>query len=628
MKDDATLGQTASPDYDIPEGAVLIALTPGGLELALGLKDTLPGAAIHGLQGRADGAEVTFADVGRHVRGLYAAGVPIVGICAAGILIRILAAVLEDKRAGGPVVAVAEDGSAVVPLLGGHGGANRLARAIAAQSHGAAAITTAGDVRLGIALDDPPRGWRAANPIAAKAVTAALLRGEEVALAHDAGDAGWLVNSGAKFSAAAPLANPATTIHLTDRMVTPNEGDLVIHPATLALGVGCERGVEPKELQSLAEDALAAAGLAPGAVACVVSIDIKADEDAIHDLAGAMGVPARFFTAARLEAEAPRLKTPSDVVFREVGCHGVSEGAALAAGGADAQLVVAKIKSRRATCAIARAPHIIDAQTVGRPQGRLYVVGIGPGDGQWRTPEASAALAQASDVVGYELYLDLLGPAIAHARRHGYDLGAERDRVARALELAARGRAVALVSSGDAGIYALATLVFETLEDGNRGDWNRLAITVVPGISAMQAAAARAGAPLGHDFCAISLSDLLTPWPTIEARLKAAAEGDFVLALYNPASKRRTRQLAAARDILLEARAPETPVLIARNLGRDGETTRVISLGDLTADDADMTTLVLVGNSQTRCISGQTRNWLYTPRGYAAKEPTPKEPTS
>jgi cobalt-precorrin 5A hydrolase/precorrin-3B C17-methyltransferase len=255
------------------------------------------------------------------------------------------------------------------------------------------------------------------------------------------------------------------------------------------------------------------------------------------------------------------------------------------------------------------------------------VVGIGPGDGQWRTPEASAALAEVEDVVGYKLYLDLLGSAITHARCHGFDLGAERDRVIRALELAAEGRAVALVSSGDAGIYALATLVFETLEDGGRGDWNRLAITVVPGISAMQAAAARAGAPLGHDFCAISLSDLLTPWTTIEARLKAAAAGDFVLALYNPASKRRTRQLAAARDILLAARKPETPVLIARNLGREGETTRVIELGELKPIDADMTTLILVGNSQTRRIPGEGQGWLYTPRGYAAKEPTPKEPT-
>ncbi len=626
MKIDAGLEPTPpgidadAPEYDIPEGAVLIALTPGGLELAQSLKGALPGAAIHGLLDRAApddaGADVTFADVGRHVRELYAAKVPIVGICAAGILIRILAAVLGDKRAHAPVVSVAEDGSVAVPLLGGHGGANRLARAIAAQSGGTAAITTAGDVRLGLALDAPPRGWRAANPDAAKAVTAALLRGEKVTLVHDAGDAGWLVNSAATFSAGGKL-----TIHATDRAVTPSDRDLVLHPATLALGVGCERGVDAEELQSLAERALDGAGLAKGAVACVTSLDLKADEGAVHGLARALKVPARFFPAARLEAEAPRLKTPSDVVFQEVGCHGVAEGAALAAAGAQAQLVVAKVKSKRATCAIARAPHIIDARAVGQPRGRLYVVGIGPGDSQWRTPEADAALAEADDVVGYRLYLDLLGGAIAHAQRFDYDLGAERDRVIRALDLAAQGRTVALVSSGDAGIYALATLVFETLDEGDRGDWNRLAISVVPGISAMQAASARAGAPLGHDFCAISLSDLLTPWPTIEARLKAAAEGDFVLALYNPASKRRTTQLAAARDILLGARAPETPVLIARNLGRDGETTRVIKLCELKPDDADMTTLVVIGNSQTRRIPGHGQGWLYTPRGYAAKEP-------
>ena len=315
---------------------------------------------------------------------------------------------------------------------------------------------------------------------------------------------------------------------------------------------------------------------------------------------------------------------PSDVVFAEVGCHGVSEGAALVVAGKDGALIVDKKKSRRATCAIARAPGAIDPETVGKARGRLIVVGIGPGQHGWRTPEATAALQGATDVVGYGLYLDLIEDIIVGKSLHSSALGAEEDRARQALDLAAAGAQVALVSSGDAGIYALATLVFELLDRENRGDWNRVEVSVSPGISAMQAAAARIGAPLGHDFCAISLSDLLTPLDDIRRRLEAAAAGDFVVALYNPVSKRRKKQLVMARDILLSARPPQTPVVLARNLGRDGETITVIALADLDPEMVDMLTLVLIGSSNTRVLDSTNGPRVYTPRGYAAKmEPVP-----
>jgi cobalt-precorrin 5A hydrolase/precorrin-3B C17-methyltransferase len=183
---------------------------------------------------------------------------------------------------------------------------------------------------------------------------------------------------------------------------------------------------------------------------------------------------------------------------------------------------------------------------------------------------------------------------------------------------------VALVCSGDAGIYAMATLAFELLEKGGlTGAAMRIEIAVAPGISALQAAAARAGAPLGHDFCTISLSDLLTPWPDIVRRVEAAGAGDFVVAFYNPVSKRRRSQLAAAREILLKHRPETTPVVLATNLGRDGEKVRIVTLGELQVDDVDMLTVVLVGSSQTRVVTtGEGRRWVYTPRGYAAKEGT------
>ena len=202
---------------------------------------------------------------------------------------------------------------------------------------------------------------------------------------------------------------------------------------------------------------------------------------------------------------------------------------------------------------------------------------------------------------------------------HDSALSEEEVRVRIALDKAAEGKDVALVCSGDAGIYALATLAFELLDREDRADWNRLAIRVEPGISAIQAAAARIGAPIGHDFCTISLSDLLTPWEEIEKRLEAAAVGDFVVALYNPVSSRRRTQLETAQRILVAARPVETPVVLARNLGREGEAINVIRLGELTPDHADMLTLILIGNSQTRLTKRGERSWVYTPRGYAAK---------
>ncbi|WP_299626002.1 precorrin-3B C(17)-methyltransferase [Pelagibius sp.] len=590
----------------------LIVLTSGGGALAARLKAVLPTALIYGREGRVEHADVVFEDFGAEVRAAFLQGRPIVGIAAAGTLIRALAPLIADKHGEPPVVAVAEDGGAVVPLLGGHRGANALARRIAVALGIEAAVTTAGDRRFAVALDAPPPGWRLGNSQHYKGFAAALLSGADVKME---GEARWLSESGLPFTESGSLA-----IQVTEKAGNPGEVQLVYHPAVLALGVGCERGTAPAELAELVRSTLDSAGLSPQAVAGVFSIDVKADEAAVLDLAEGLGVPARFFTAAALEAQTPRLANPSALVFREVGCHGVAEGAALAAAGPEGKLLVAKTKSRRATCAVALAPEIIDADSLGRGRGSLAVVGTGPGDPVWRTPEVEAAVLRAGDLVGYGLYLDLLGPLAAGKARHAYELGEEEARVRVALELAAEGRDVALVCSGDPGIYAMAALVFELLERETDPAWRRIAVSVMPGLSALQAAAARAGAPLGHDFCTISLSDLLTPWEVIERRVRAAAEGDFVVAFYNPVSRRRTRQLAAAAEILRRHRPDDTPVILARNLGRDGESLTTVDLSDLTPEMVDMLTVVLVGSSETRRVArGDGGTWIYTPRGYAAK---------
>jgi cobalt-precorrin 5A hydrolase/precorrin-3B C17-methyltransferase len=229
----------------------------------------------------------------------------------------------------------------------------------------------------------------------------------------------------------------------------------------------------------------------------------------------------------------------------------------------------------------------------------------------------TAILEEAGHLVGYGLYLELLGDLVRGKALHETGLGDETGRARRALDLAAAGESVALISSGDAGIYGLATLVFDLLDREDRPDWRRIELAVSPGLSALQAAAARAGAPLGHDFCAISLSDLLTPWPAIETRLKAAAAADFVVALYNPRSQRRRDQLVAAKAIFLEHRPPDTPVLLARNLGRAEESVTCVGLAELDPEAVDMLTLVMIGASSTRRVAGTS--WVYTPRGYAGK---------
>ncbi len=249
--------------------------------------------------------------------------------------------------------------------------------------------------------------------------------------------------------------------------------------------------------------------------------------------------------------------------------------------------------------------------------GRLFIVGLGPGPDRWIVPEATAALETATDVVGYQPYIDRL-PERGGQRRHGSDNRVEINRARDALAMAADGRAVAVVSGGDPGVFAMAAAVFEAVEAGAPA-WHDLDITVIPGVSAMQAAAARLGAPLGHDFCAISLSDNLKPWNIVERRLRAAADGDFVIAIYNPASKARPDRIHQAFDLLRGIKGGTTPVAFARAVGRPDEAITLTTLGDADPGVADMSTLVVIGSSETRFIDRSGRQpWLLTPRTYGA----------
>jgi len=548
-------------------------------------------------------------DAGEVLPRLFADGVPIIGVCASGILIRLLAPHLGDKHYEPPVIAVSSDGKHVVPLLGGHHGANDLAKKIATALGAIAAVTTASNSRFTLGLDEPPQGFVLADPEAAKPAMAAILNGEEISLA---GDAPWLTGAGY------PVSNAGTVnITITEQR---SVAGLTYHPKTLVAGVGCERGAGADEVIRLIEKTFTENNLAQQSLAAIATIDLKADEAALNEAARHFNVPLRLFTAEELASEANRLPNPSQIVHAEVGTPGVSEAAAIKAGA----LIVEKQKSKRATCAIGRAPEPLDISSFGRTTGSVQIVGIGPGEEVQRTASATSALKQTTDWVGYGLYLDLVADLKSDQTEHRFGLGDEEPRVRHALELAAKGKPVALICSGDAQIYAMGALVFELLNaKGPRAlsdAARRVAVESHPGISAFQMASARAGALVGHDFCCISLSDLLTPREDILKRLDAAAAGDFVTAFYNPRSKRRTDLIDQAKRIYLSHRPADTPVIIARSLGRSEEDVRVVTLEQFDPNEIDMLTIVLFGASTSRAFKrGDGETVTFTPRGYARK---------
>ncbi|BAY11821.1 precorrin-3B C(17)-methyltransferase [Calothrix sp. NIES-2098] len=569
----------------------VVVLGQNSVTVARKIISVLPGATLYGLAGRTSEVDVSFSNFGETLRELFAEGRPLIGICAAGILIRTLAPLISDKRQEPPVVAVAEDGSAVVPLLGGLSGVNDLARRIAEVFDVKAAITTTGDIRFRTALLSPPPGYHLANPDDAKTFISDLLAGAQVKLE---GTAPWLSNSQLPID-----ANGNLTIKISDRLSHPTANCLVYHPATIAIAISNASATNDEVIASL-QQLLAAAELAPASVAGVFAPINMAANSVIHAVASALGVPARFFTSNQLENLQSQGYSPAQAI-------------AIAATGTSGKL----ISTAATEIAIAISPEPIDASTIGQPRGRLAVIGTGPGSLEWMSPEVREILKSATDLVGYTTYLNLVGSLAEGKQRHDSDNREEIARAEMALDLAAQGRYVAVVSSGDPGIYAMATAIFEVLDNHAKPEWDSVEIHVAPGISAMQAAAAAIGAPLGHDFCAISLSDILKPWSIIEQRIAAAAEADFAIAFYNPVSKERTWQLTEARNILLRYRTPDTPVVLGRNLGRPGQTVKVINLEELAPTVADMRTIILVGSSKTRKIQRSDGSVsVYTPRRY------------
>ncbi|MET8945481.1 precorrin-3B C(17)-methyltransferase [Streptomyces sp. NPDC004542] len=525
--------------------------------------------------------------VGDAVRAAFVECEQLVCFLATGAVVRLLAPLLADKVSDPGVVCVDEGGRFAVSLVGGHGGgANGLAREVGGVLGAEPVVTTATDSvglpgldTLGLAVEG-----------AVAAVSRALLDGEPVALETEVP---WPLP---------PLPTApegAYTIRLTDRDVVAGEREVLLRPPSLVVGVGASRGAPADEVLRLVEAALRDAGLCARSVAELATVDAKAGEPGIVAAAERLGVPLVTHTAEVLAGvEVPN---PSDAPLAAVGTPSVAEAAALVRGG---ELLVPKRKSAAspamATCAVVRRP--------GR--GRLAVVGLGPGARDLLTPRAEAELRRASVLVGLDQYVDQIRDLLRPGTRIlESGLGAEEERARTAVAQARAGHAVALIGSGDAGVYAMASPALAEARDD-------IDVIGVPGVTAALAAGAVLGAPLGHDHVSISLSDLHTPWEVIERRVRAAAEADLVVTFYNPRSRGRDWQLPKALAILAGHREPATPVGVVRNASRPDESSRLTTLDALDATTVDMMTVVTVGNTATREIAGR----MVTPRGYRWQE--------
>jgi cobalt-precorrin 5A hydrolase/precorrin-3B C17-methyltransferase len=515
----------------------------------------------------------------------------IVLFLAVGAAVRLVAPLLEDKRRDPGVVCVDDAGRFAVALVGGHGGgANALAERVAGTLGATPVVTTASDVASVPALDalGAGLGFKMEDDSDLAAVGAALISGERINLISDVR---WPLGPLPQNVVRAEEPEPPLIL-ISDRIVDAPRPAVVYRPSSLVVGVGCSRGVRVEAVLNLIRSSLVGAGLCDKSLASLASIEAKSDEAGLLEAAEELGVPLRFYAAEELSAmEVPN---PSSVVEGAVGTPSVAEASVLASG---AELLVEKQKSGNVTVAVGRLP----------ARGRLFLVSLGPGDEALIPPLAREALAASELVVGLGQYVDrvrhLLRPG---TRVSALPLGREIERAKLALTEARAGGSVALVSGGDVGIYAMASPALELADED-------VEVTVVPGITAAQAAASLLGAPLGHDHCSISLSDLLTPWEIIRERIWAAAEADFVVSLYNPRSKGRDWQLGKAREILLDHRSPDTPVGIVKDAYREGqEEVFLTDLGSLRPEDVDMLSTVIVGNSRTEIRTGR----LVTPRGY------------
>ncbi len=576
-----------------------------------------------------------------HVGNLWDNHQAFVFCLATGAVVRLISGLLKNKSTDPAVVVVDETGKFVISLCGGHqGGADKLAKLIALQL-GATAVLTGASNGLGLPAVDMlgvPFGWCRGEGDW-NAVSAAAAKGEDVEVIQEVGSTLWqncLPEANPFKFKESPTAKAKIYItHKSSPPISPSPHLPIItwHPRVLWVGIGCERGTSKQVIADAIAKVFQQNQFSLSAIAGISTIDIKADEVGLLELCHERNLPLKTFSSEILRTVT--VPNPSQVVEKEVETPSVAEAAAIIAATQTSNVETLYITSPQDVAsppniaslkvpkqiyrsslqnlkgAVTVAVALAEKEYIGKI-GKLLLVGTGPGNLDQMTPAAQTAVASADAVIGYSLYIDLIAPILQnHQIIEALPITKERDRATRAIELANWGFTVAVISSGDSGIYGMAGLVMEDLQ-ASGWDGKSPSVEVFPGVSAFQSAAARVGTPLMHDFCAVSLSDLLTPWEVIVKRLEAAAAADFVTALYNPKSKTRTQQLAEAREIFLKHRNPDTPVAVVRSVYREDEQITLTTLEKLLDAPVDMLTTVLIGNQSTRSYG----EWMITPRGY------------
>ncbi len=528
--------------------------------------------------------------------------------------VRLISPLLKSKEQDPAVLVIDANGLNIVPLIGSHkAGADQLALDLAEDLGGKPIFTSDSKTQRRIAIDSFGDAWgwtREGSSSDWSNLMKSLSAGEQLSIFQSSGSRLWqegLIN--------------INFIGLDKRNFSSNDPSLFIgcekgfkcswHPRTLWVGIGCERNTSENLIARAIKQAFLRLGFSTKSIAGIATIDRKRDESGLLSLIERKGWPIRFFKSSELSSvEVPN---PSKAVFLEMNTPSVAEAASLLASGEKAQLKLEKQifhskinESGAVTIAISESLFPFAPQI-----GELNLVGSGPGDLSLITQDARSALSRSVVWIGYKKYLDYLEPLRRFDQiRLDSSLTKERYRCQKALELSREGVRVALISSGDSGIYGMAGLALELSLKAPKSE--RPSIYFHPGISAFQMAGAKIGAPLMHDFCTISLSDLLTPWSKIEERIVAAAKSDFVIAIYNPKSKDRSWQLPKAIDIILSFRNSKTPVCVGRELGRPNEKIEINNLSSIKFDEIDMLTVLIIGNSKTYTKDG----FIVTPRGY------------
>ncbi|WP_017662063.1 precorrin-3B C(17)-methyltransferase [Baaleninema simplex] len=607
-------------------GIVFIAPTPVGYRLGLQLWDGLPfqelwtrESTLDSIAPPGDRPVKTYRDsLAPVVAECWTRATQLIFVLPVGAVVRLIAPLLQQKATDPGVVAIAETGQFVVSVSGGHlGGADALTRRCAAVLGAEPVVTSASEGQQLPALDllGRPYGWQRGRGDWTK-IAAFITQQKPISVKQACGESLWqqMLPEGHPFRFDVE-DDSLPQLWISDRL-PPEENEektgrsrVCWHPRTLWLGLGCERGTAAEFIEASIRQVLRDRGLAWESVAGIASIALKQDEVAFQTLGDRYHWPRRFFNADELSQ--PSVPNPSEVVEQAVGTPSVAEAAALLSAQSQELLVTKQVfkgDGGACTIAVARASREYNPR-----RGHLYLIGSGPGSLNQLTAAARSALLDCDVVLGYGLYLDLLRP-LFHPNQivEASQITQEVQRAERAVALAQQGLTVGMVSSGDCGIYGMAGLVLECLAQ-NHWDGRSPSVEVMPGITALQAVAARVGAPLMHDFCAISLSNLMTPWEVIEKRLEAAARADFVVALYNPRSRTRTEGIEIALEIFRRWRSSQTPVAIARSLYRPGESVQCLTLEEVDVTQIDMLTVLLIGNSSTFLHRGH----IITPRGYS-----------